>query len=104
MEDSIDSGNFKDEDELMAFIMDSVDNESDGSRIIEVISILTKTKNMPYDSYISSVISDPDALIVKLADMLHNLSDTPSDRQMVKYGKAVRSISDQFQGKTELYK
>lgn len=99
MEDSIDSGNFKDEDELMAFIMDSVDDENAGSRIIEVISILTKTKNMPYDSYISNVVSDPDALIVKLADMLHNLSDNPSDRQMVKYGKAVQSISDQFQGK-----
>jgi len=99
MEDSIDSGNFKDEDELMAFIMDSVDDEIAGSRIIEVVSILTKTKNMPYDSYISSVVSDHDALIVKLADMLHNLSDNPSDRQMVKYGKAIQSISDQFQGK-----
>jgi len=99
LEDSIDQGNFEDEDELLAFIMDSVDDDETGSRIIEVVSVLTKTKNTPYESYMSGVIMDQDALIVKLADMLHNLSDNPSDRQMVKYGKAVRSISDQFQGK-----
>jgi len=99
LEDSIDYGNFEDENELMAFIMDSVENEEVGSRIIEVVSTLTKAKGAAYESYMSGVINDPDALIVKLADMLHNLSDNPSDRQMVKYGKAVRSISEQFQGK-----
>lgn len=99
MEDGIDLGNFEDENELMHFILDAIEDDSIASEVIEVVSILTKTKNEPYDSYMSSVVGNPTALIVKLADMLHNLSDNPSDRQRVKYSKAVQSISDSFQGK-----
>ena len=98
MEDGIDLGNFKDEEELITFILDAIGDEATAQRVVEVVSLLTKNKNAPYDSYISAVASDEDALIVKLADMLHNLSDNPSDRQIGKYGKAINYISELFQG------
>ena len=98
MEDGLDLGNFKDEDELIAFMLDAIPDEKIANRVIEVVSLLTKRKNAPYDSYITEIMGDSDAIIVKLADMLHNLSDNPSPRQIVKYGKAVRNISDSFQG------
>jgi len=98
MEDGIDLGNFKDEEELISFILDAIGDEKIAERVIEIVSLLTKSKNAPYDSYISALSSDEDALIVKLADMLHNLSDNPSNRQMEKYGKAINYISELFQG------
>jgi len=98
MEDGLDLGNFEDEDELIAFILDAISDDKVSSRVIEVVSLLTKRKNAPYDSYIRGIMNDPDAVIVKLADILHNLSDNPSPRQIVKYGKAVRDISDSSQG------
>ena len=82
----------------MTFIMDAIGDEDLAIRVIEVVTLLTKSKNIPYDSYMSSIVSDEDALIVKLADMLHNLSDNPSPKQIGKYGKAISNISGVFQG------
>jgi len=98
MEDGLDLGNFEDEDELISFILDAIPEDQIANRVIEVVSLLTKRENELYDDYMGGVMGDSDALIVKLADMLHNLSDNPSPKQIVKYGKAVKSISDAFQG------
>ena len=38
-------------------------------------------------------------LRIKLADMLHNLSSTPTDRQLNKYARALKVLMDASGGK-----
>ena len=41
---------------------------------------------------------DPDALRIKLADMMHNLSSSPTPRQAKKYQAAIDSLEQTFDG------
>jgi (p)ppGpp synthase/HD superfamily hydrolase len=58
----------------------------------EVIACVVKLTNkgaMGYDRYLAQIRADPLAKKVKLADMLANLSDHPTERQMVKYARGL---------------
>ena len=101
IEDAIDIGNVADEEEMIALINDAIDDPSLANSVISVVLALTKTGNMSYSGYLSSLYEFPDALVVKLADMNHNLGDDPSDRQKIKYSEAVKNIEEYFGGKPE---
>jgi (p)ppGpp synthase/HD superfamily hydrolase len=58
-------------------------------QIIDILQILTHPKYTDYFAYIHKVKTNPIATMVKLADIRHNLSDAPSQRQIEKYAKAV---------------
>ena len=58
-------------------------------QIIDILQILTHPKYTDYFAYIHKVKTNPIAKMVKLADIQHNLSDAPSQRQIEKYAKAV---------------
>jgi (p)ppGpp synthase/HD superfamily hydrolase len=58
-------------------------------QIIDILQILTHPKYTDYFAYIHKVKTNPIATMVKLADIQHNLSDAPSQRQIEKYAKAV---------------
>ena len=98
VEDAIDIGNVADEEEMIALINDAINDSRLAEDVIDVVLALTKTGNMSYSGYLSSLYEFPNALIVKLADMNHNLGDAPSDRQKNKYSEAVQNIEDYFGG------
>lgn len=78
-----------------AWLHDSVEDERttfEGLRIlgvnetvIEAVRVLTKVKGVSYAEYLAEVKANPIARVVKIADMLANLSDNPTDRQIKKY-------------------
>ena len=57
--------------------------------LIRVILVLTHRTDEPYMEYLKRVSMDEMATRVKLADIQDNISDAPTDRQMVKYAKAI---------------
>lgn len=59
------------------------------SDVITAIVALTKASNESYSLYLERVKANPIARKVKVADILDNLSDDPSPRQIVKYAKAL---------------
>ena len=99
IEDSIKIGNISDEQEMVSIIHDAIEDETHATKVVDVVLALTKLPGAEYGAYVESLFSFPDALIVKLADMNHNLSDNPSERQKIKYGKAINQIENYFSGK-----
>ena len=53
------------------------------------MELLTKNDGLEYEQYLRRIKSDPVAKRVKIADMLANLGDRPSERQIVKYAKGL---------------
>ena len=53
------------------------------------VELLTKSDGLAYELYLERIRSDPVAKRVKIADMLANLSDTPSEHQIVKNAKGL---------------
>jgi (p)ppGpp synthase/HD superfamily hydrolase len=61
---------------------------------IEIINALTKRPGESYDDFISRVIeSGYSAQNVKYRDILDNLSDGPTQKQIVKYAKALERLA-----------
>ncbi len=81
-------------EEMEEFIRGSIRNPESGQVIIDTVKALTHEKNAPYVDYVVNLINNPLALRVKLADMVHNLSDAPSPRQREKYAKSIQALSD----------
>ena len=57
--------------------------------VIEAIQTLTHKDGESYEDYLKRVKANPIALKVKIADMLHNLSDQPTKNQIIKYSKGL---------------
>ena len=55
---------------------------------VDAIVALTHSKEESYETYLERVKANPIARSVKISDICHNLSDTPSKRQVEKYLKA----------------
>lgn len=54
--------------------------------VIEAVVLLTKKAGQKYEEYVKLISENKLAAKVKVADMLSNLSDTPTPRQKIKYG------------------
>ena len=85
--------------EMEEFIRGSIQDPTSGQIVVDAVKALTHEKYQPYSEYVLGLLAHPLALRVKLADMVHNLSATPSDRQKEKYKKALEAISLQTSGK-----
>src|SRR5258706_10543630 len=57
--------------------------------VIACVVLLTHKADMEYERYLSYIKSNALARKVKIADMLSNLSDHPSERQIVKYARGL---------------
>lgn len=55
--------------------------------VVEAVKALTKSKEIPYNDYLENVRNNELARKVKVQDMLDNLSDKPSKKQIIKYSK-----------------
>ena len=98
LEDSISLGNMKDENELRDLIVQSSENPKLGNQVFDIVKRLTHSKDTPYGDYVMGLSADPDALRIKLADMMHNLSSSPTPRQAKKYQIAIDSLEQTFGG------
>jgi (p)ppGpp synthase/HD superfamily hydrolase len=58
-------------------------------RVIEAVALLTRWDGQSYADYLHWVSQDEIASKVKVADILHNLSDAPTEKQVAKYSKAL---------------
>lgn len=58
--------------------------------VLEAVSVLTKDDSgLSYEEYLALVRANPIACKVKVADMLHNLSDSPTQAQILKYARGL---------------
>ena len=99
LEDAIKLGNVRDASEMASMIMASFGDPAAGQEALRIVQALTHEKSVPYDEYVASIVHDDSALRVKLADMLHNLSSSPSEKQVNKYVKALKVLMDMHGGK-----
>lgn len=61
--------------------------------VLNALDALTRPEYMDYQHYIENfVVGKPDAVAVKIADIRHNLSDAPTDRQVKKYSQALLAL------------
>lgn len=60
--------------------------------VIEAVDCLTKRSSESYEHYLKNVRKNKIALKVKIADMLHNLSDTPTKKQIIKYARGLLTL------------
>lgn len=81
-------------EEMESFIRGSIGDPGSGQEVIDAVHTLTHEKGSDYGSYVTSLLGNPLALRVKLADMLHNLSTSPSPRQKKKYEDALASAKE----------
>ena len=93
LEDAVNNGNFKDEQELVDTIRQSYINPEEGKKVLSIVYALTHDKSIDYTSYLVELSKNPDALKIKLADMLHNLSTGPTPRQARKYQDAFNALA-----------
>jgi (p)ppGpp synthase/HD superfamily hydrolase len=84
-------------EEMESFIRGSISDPNSGQEVIDAVRNLTHTGG-DYGAYVSSLLGKPLELKVKFADMLHNLSTSPSPKQRQKYGDALTTVSDSAGG------
>jgi hypothetical protein len=84
--------------ELEEMIAGSIADPAESQEILTAVQLLVHTKDIAYDEYIGSLTSNLLALRVKLADMIHNLTHSPSPTQIIKYTNAYRALKDSYKG------
>lgn len=75
------------------FTEEDMRNADMPEEVIEAVKILTKVPGEDYQAFIARVIEHKDARWVKIADILANLSDRPTVKQMIKYGQALTALA-----------
>ena len=98
LEDAVDQGNFETIEELESMISASFGDPRAGEKVLQIVQNLTHSKDIPYEEYVSALLDNPDALRVKLSDMLHNLRSSPSPRQIKKYSDTLSTLQNASSG------
>ncbi|OUU74802.1 MAG: hypothetical protein CBC29_06635 [Methylococcaceae bacterium TMED69] len=91
LEDAEKVGNLT-QDEAFQMIQNSIHDRKILIQINRALELLTHDKSVPYVEYLQSVLSNPLAGIVKISDLIHNLSHNPSPRQIKKYSDALSAV------------
>lgn len=86
-------------EEMEEFIRGSIQDPSSADEVIRVVRSLTHEKGGNYTDYVVGLLGDIPTLRVKLADMVHNLSDNPKPKQKIKYRSALDAIGDRTGGR-----
>lgn len=66
--------------------------ETEFPEILEYLEILTHSKDESYNEYIDRVSKNEITRLVKIYDILDNLSDSPTEKQVKKYAKALKKL------------
>ena len=67
-----------------------------GRRVFDIVISLTRYKGIPYDTYIDTVVENEDAVLVKLADLISNMSDMPKENKKKHYKNSIIRIIKQY--------
>ena len=81
--------------ELFKMVKDAIpDNPAAQKRIMNALRTMTHSKRTHpvYEDYLQLVFSDELAAIVKISDLIHNLSHNPSSSQLEKYKNALNKV------------
>jgi (p)ppGpp synthase/HD superfamily hydrolase len=62
------------------------------AQVVNAVVRLTKSSEHSYEFYLAGVRENEIARKVKVADMLHNLSDAPTQEQIVKYARGLLAL------------
>lgn len=63
------------------------------NRTIHAVELLTKNRGVPYKHYLEGLSCTYVALSVKVADMVANLTDSPSEHQIIKYTRGLQQLA-----------
>ena len=81
--------------ELFRMVKDAIpDNPAAQKRIMDALRTMTHSKRTHpiYEDYLRLVFSNELAAIVKISDLIHNLSQNPSENQIIKYRNALKKV------------
>jgi len=71
----------------------SLQNAGIPPHLVSTVVLLTKTREIVYEDYMDKVASCPIATRVKIADILSNLADNPTRKQIRKYAKGLLRLT-----------
>lgn len=91
IEDTEEVGNVSRE-EAYEMIQASIHDEKQLAAIINALQLLTHDKSIPYDDYLQAALYNRIAGRVKISDLIHNLSHSPSQSQIRKYRNALEDV------------
>jgi (p)ppGpp synthase/HD superfamily hydrolase len=64
------------------------------SSVLKAVELLTKKKNKTYKEYLSELKKNEMARTVKIYDMIENLSDRPTEKQIKKYARGLAYLTE----------
>ena len=82
--------------QLFRMVKDAIPDDSRAQQsIMNALRVMTHSKRTHpvYEDYLQLVFSNELATIVKISDLIHNLSHNPSDRQITKYKNALKKVA-----------
>jgi len=100
LEDGIPLGNIDNEQQFFDLLVNELP-DSDVVIIDEIyaaVSALTKISGIAYNEYITNLLENTSALRVKLADIMQNISDSPTEKQVKKYVNIEKLLLKMFNG------
>lgn len=81
--------------QLFRMVKDAIPGGTNAQQLVmNALRVMTHSKRTHpvYESYLELVFSNPLAAIVKVSDLIHNLSHNPSERQIIKYQNALQKV------------
>jgi len=63
------------------------------SKLVAAVELVTKPREAVYETYLANIASCPIATKVKIADMLSNLADNPTKKQIQKYARGLLRLT-----------
>lgn len=82
--------------QLYRMVKDAIPDDTTAQQsIMNALRVMTHSKRTHpvYEDYLQLVFSNPLAAIVKISDLIHNLSHNPSERQIRKYRNALKRVA-----------
>lgn len=81
--------------QLFGMVKEMIPDDSSAQKsIMDALRVMTHSKRTHpvYEDYLQLVFNNPLAAIVKVSDLIHNLSHNPSERQIIKYQNALQKV------------
>ena len=81
--------------QLFRMVKDAIPGDHRAQQsIMDALRVMTHSKRTHpvYEDYLKLVFSNQLAAIVKVSDLIHNLSHSPSERQIIKYHNALQKV------------
>ena len=82
--------------QLFRMVKDAIPGDSRAQEsIMKALRVMTHSKRTHpvYEDYLQLVFTNELATIVKISDLIHNLSHNPSDKQITKYRNALNKVA-----------